>query len=89
MERVKSVIIIHEENHGVIGVAIDRESAIHWLIQTDWINEGTDFRVNQKWQSVEQLFGERWRERLIEQDDEFFEGSFYFYERDLIGAIYD
>jgi hypothetical protein len=89
MERIEKVIIIHEENHGVIGVAVDYKSAIRWLIQTDWINAGTDFRVDKKWQTVEQLFGERWRERLVEQDEEFFEGSFYFDERDLIGAVYD
>ena len=89
MEQIEKVTIISEENHGVIGVAVDYESAIRWLIQTDWINAGTDFRVDKKWQSVEQLFGENWQERLVEQDEEFFEGSFYFYEVDLIGAIYD
>ena len=89
MERIEKVTIISEENHGVIGVAISLESAIRWLIQTDWICAGTEFWVDNKWQSVEQLFGERWRERLVEQDEEFFEGSFYFYEEDLIGAIYD
>jgi hypothetical protein len=89
MERIEKVTIISEENHGVIGVAVDRESAIRWLIQTDWINGGTDFWVDEKWQSVEQLFGENWQEKLVEQDDEFFEGSFYFYEENLIGAISD
>ena len=89
MERIEKVTIISEENHGVIGVAVDYKSAIRWLIQTDWINAGTDFRVDNKWQTVEQLFGEHWHERLVEQDEEFFEGSFYFYEEDLIGAIYD
>lgn len=89
MERIEKVTIISEENHGVIGVAVSLESAIRWLIQTDWINAGTEFWIDNKWQSVEQLFGERWRERLVEQDEEFFEGSFYFYEKNLIGAIYD
>ena len=89
MERIEEVVIISEENHGVIGVAVDYKTAIRWLIQTDWINGGTNFWVDEKWQTVEQLFGENWQEKLVEQDEEFFEGSFYFYERDLIGAIYD
>ena len=89
MERIETVIIISEECHGVIGVAVSLESAIRWLIQTDWITAGTDFWVDGKFQTAEELFGERWRERLIEQDEDFFEGGFYFYERELIGAIYD
>ena len=88
MERIEKVIIISEESHGVIGVAIDLKSAIRWLIQTDWINAGTDFWIGDKWQTVEQLFGENWCEKLVEQPKEFFDGSFYFYERDLIGVIY-
>lgn len=89
MERIEKVIIISEECHGVIGVAVDLKSAIRWLIQEDWINEGTDFWVDEQWQTAEQLFGEHWRERLVEQDEDFFDGGFYFYEKDLIGAIYD
>ena len=87
--RIEKVIIISEESHGVIGVAVSLESAIRWLIQTDWITAYTVFCVDEKFQTVEELFGERWRERLVEQKEEFFDGGFYFYERDLIGAIYD
>ena len=89
MKRIEKVTIICEENHGVIGVAVSLESAIRWLIQTNWITARMDFWVDGKFQTAEELFGERWRERLVEQDEEFFEGSFYFYERELIGAIYD
>ena len=89
MERIEKVIIISEECHGVIGVAVDLKSAIRWLIQEDWINERTGFWVNEQWQTAKQLFGKHWRERLVEQDEDFFDGGFYFYERDLIGVIYD
>ena len=87
--KIETVIIIYEEYLGVIGVAVDLESAIRWLIQTEWIDARTNFRVDGQWQTVEQLFGERWREKLVEQDEKFFEGKFYFDEKDLIGAIYD
>ena len=87
--KIEKVIIIYEECVGVIGVAVDLKSAIRWLIQTDWIDARKNFWVNKQWQPIEKLFGEHWREKLIEQDEEFFEGSFYFDERDLIGAIYD
>ena len=89
MKRIERVIIISEENHGVIGVAVDLESAIRWLIQTDWINGSTDFWVDGKFQTAEELFGIYWREKLVDQKEDFFEGGFYFYEKDLIGAIYD
>ena len=89
MKRIERVIIISEENHGVIGVAVDLESAIRWLIQTDWINASTDFWVGGKFQTAEELFGIYWREKLVDQKEDFFEGGFYFYEKDLIGAIYD
>ena len=87
--KIEKVIIIYEEYLGVIGVAVDLQSAIRWLIQTEWIDARTNFRVDGQWQTVEQLFGERWREKLVEQDEKVFEGKFYFEESDLIGAIYD
>lgn len=36
------VFTIVEECHGSIGVATSPKSAMRWLIEEDWINEGTD-----------------------------------------------
>lgn len=33
-----TVILIHEDNHGLLGVAKDYESAIDYLIQDKWLD---------------------------------------------------
>lgn len=86
---IKKVIIICEENLGTIGVAVDLESAIRWLIQKDWITAYTKFWVDNRRQSPLEMFGDRWRESIVKQKEEFFDGNFYFYEEELIGAIDD
>lgn len=65
------VIIIHEENHGIIGVAYDYESAVAYL-------------VNQRWLPAEILdepLGDEWLDKLLSWDidnfNTFFEGCFY------------
>lgn len=81
-----TVTIIKEESHGLIGVAKDRETAINYLIQTDWINSNTDFydKEKEKFLSLKEMFGESWKEEIVKQNDDFFEGSFYFSEKNLI-----
>ena len=38
-----NIIIIHDDNHGVIGVAKDYDSAINFLVQDQWLT--TDIEV--------------------------------------------
>lgn len=80
------VIIIHEENHGFIGVAKDMDSAFRFIIEDDWVDglwdEDTqnyvDPEVLIKKHNAKSLFD--LLKMLYEKDDNAFDGMFYFYE---------
>lgn len=82
MSEMKQLICISEENHGVIGVASDFLKAKQFLLETDWVGEHTDFYDEKAggWKSLPELFGENWQEEFLKQDEDFFDGSFYFHE---------
>ena len=88
------VIVISEECHGFIGLADTPEHAIDFLMDEDWLNEGTTIPVfnhtTRNWDSVSltERFGEHWGNTLRsakncdELNDAFNEG-FSFYEMDV------
>lgn len=75
-----NIIIIHEDNHGVLGVAKDYDSAIDFLVQNQWLT--TDVEVLN---SIEELVPikelgldiETIRSWDIEAFNDFFDGIFY------------
>ena len=75
-----NIIIIHEDNHGVLGVAKDYDSAINFLVQNQWLT--TDIEVIN---SIEELVSlkelgldiETIRGWDIEAFNNFFDGIFY------------
>ena len=75
-----NIIIIHEDNHGVLGVAKDYDSAINCLVQNQWLT--TDIEVLN---SIEEFVSlkelgldiETIRSWDIETFNDFFEGIFY------------
>lgn len=64
------VILISEECHGLIGVADTPEHAIDFLMDEDWLNEGTTLSIfnnkTKKWEDVSMVerFGEHWGNTL-------------------------
>lgn len=74
------VIIIHEDNHGIIGIAKDYESAINFLLQKCWLNDSIEV-LN----SIEELVTlkelgldiEIFKNWDIEAFNDFFKGIFY------------
>lgn len=74
------VIIIHEDNHGVIGVAKDYESAINCLLQNQWLNNEIEVLNSiEEWTTLKELgldIGtiKKWD---IEAFNDFFAGIFY------------
>lgn len=81
-----TVWIADEENHGFVCLARTREIAIQHLIKTGWITSRTEFfnNKNNKWEEVENILGKNWKKALEKQDDDFFDGSFYFTEHDVV-----
>ena len=75
-----NIIIIHEDNHGVLGVAKDYDSAIDFLAQNQWLT--TDVEVLN---SIEEFVPikelgldiETIRSWDIEAFNDFFDGIFY------------
>lgn len=75
-----NIIIIYEDNHGVIGVAKDYDNAINLLVQNQWLT--TDIEVLnsiEEWISLKELGLdiETIRSWDIEAFNDFFDGIFY------------
>lgn len=82
------VIIITEENHGVIGAAYDYESAVTYLFNEGWLpTEILDER--EEWRHIDELLGDEWLDKIlswnIDNFNTFFEGCFYL----QIVAVFD
>ena len=84
-----TVIRINEECHGFIGVAANLESAQNYVIDS-WLNGGTYIYTDNEEKTLEEAFGENWKEILKEMPFVIFEDlmndQFWFYEEDLIGS---
>ena len=60
---MKTVICIHEENHGLIGVAKDYKSAIDFLIREEWLDcylrlideSENDITIIRQWDNVDKF----------------------------------
>lgn len=90
---MKTAVVIHEENHGFIGIAKDIESAFHFLIKEDWIDDLWD-NINQIYVHPKKLYHRYNVNNLFDllkamyrADDNAFDGLFYFntqiiYERE-------
>ena len=82
------VIIIDEENHGMIGVAYDYESAVHYLLNKNWLPTDV-YDGHGEWKPIEELLGDEWLDKILSWDvdnfNEFFEGCFHL----QIEAVYD
>lgn len=79
----KQIIIIDEENHGTIGAATSYAAAKRYIIEEGWLTEMDDVYHDHELVNVKELFGENWKERVIEQDNDWFDGMFYFRKMDL------
>ena len=84
-----NVIIIKEEDHGLIGIADSIIHAIDFLINENWLNEYTDvfqYAGDDKWteSSIKERFGVSWEKIIkqfnLEELNEVFDGGFYFSE---------
>ena len=65
-----NVILISEENHGTIGVAINEKIAKQWLLDTEWITGYTEVWMPQLQERsfLCDLYGEKWKEEYMKFD---------------------
>ena len=81
---MKNVIVISEENHGTIGVAVDEAAAIRFLIAEDWVDDLWD-EEQKKYVYYETLFDRYGVDNLLDlmmkmyaENEDCFDGMFYF-----------
>lgn len=75
------VVLIHEDNHGFLGVAKDYENAINFLLQNRWLNTDIEIYVDDEYdfKSLKELNVsiEDIKKMDIDKFNDFFEGIFY------------
>lgn len=79
------VIVINEDNHGVIGVAKDVNSVVSFLIKENWLDENTyichDNGSGWVWEPIKEVYSKDWEHFLrfltVEQFNEVLVCCFY------------
>ena len=64
------VVVVREENHGVLTVATDYPSAIHFLVKNGWIDDETEvYDVSNLYSTdtILNLYGKNWREQMMQK----------------------
>lgn len=91
-----NVILIDEENHGLIGIAKDYKSALIFLFNNHWIDDNTeictgDDEYSYQWDNVKNVLGEDWVDKMTDEWDidtfnDYWEGSFCLSVEEVIGT---
>jgi hypothetical protein len=87
----EKVIIVHESNHGEIGVARNVERVVYFLCNSDWLDKNLIVQYiydedldDYEEKSIEEDLGEDWRKKIedmsIKEFNEYFEDIFYLEE---------
>ena len=81
-----TVVIIREDNHGVIGVAVDYKNAVKYLVRTAWLDGRMGLYDGEKDTEifVECDLGENWLDVILNwplsEFNWYFDGYFYLEE---------
>lgn len=81
-----TVISIESKSHGFLALAKTRESAIQWLIDTEWITEYSEMWSEEKQvsYSLAETYGEEWIDKVFNFNDEELESlGFCFFEEEV------
>lgn len=91
-----TVIEIHEDNHGLIGIAKNYKSALDFLLNNHWIEDNTEVwsgvyvSPENGWKSLCQELGEDWFDKMcswnIENFNDYWDGSFMLIETEVYGG---
>lgn len=65
------VVVIYEDNHGIIGVANNYYNAVRFLLEEQWITYETNMYDGKTshWKSIEEYLGKNWEEYLLNECD--------------------
>jgi hypothetical protein len=92
---MQTVVLVEEDNHGLIGVAKDYTSAVNFLINENWLDEtcrvwADELDEDYTTQSIKDNLGENWKEIIstwdIEKFNNYFDCLFYLKIEGVYGA---
>lgn len=93
---MKQIVRIEEENHGLLGIALNYYNAVKWLIGNGWIDDNTEIYTGDdehsyQWDKVKNVLGEDWADKMTDEWDidtfnDYWEGSFLLQSIDVIGT---
>lgn len=89
---MQKVILVSEDNHGLLCVVKDFQSAVDYLIKEYWVDEATEVYNDAKseWVRLDELFGENWEEEVRnlsrESFEELFDESIYLEDEEIRGT---
>ena len=86
-----TVIEIHEDNHGLIGIAKDYKSTLDFLLNNHWIEDSTEIWAGDSYyQRLDEKLGEDWFDKMcswnIGNFNEYWDGSFMLIETEVYGG---
>lgn len=89
------VLLLYEENHGLLAVCNDYDTVIDWLIDGNWLDKSTEVcqdnnKASYNWFTIEEILGKDWEKDIRKMDidkfNTFFEESFQIKEERVYGA---
>ena len=89
---MSKVVLINEDNHGLIGVANNYYNAVKWLTENNWLNSFDDILFeDNRWKTIIEVFGENWKDLILNEWDidkfnEVFQESFLLELINIIGT---
>lgn len=89
---MQKVILVSEDNHGLLCVVKDFQSAVDFLIKEYWIDEATEVYNDAKseWMRLDELFGKDWEKEVRnlsrESFEELFDESIYLEDEEIRGT---
>ena len=86
-----TIYVVSEENHGEIIYAASEEAAKRALLETNWVDSGTDIWIENEGEkygghheSLLNLYGENWEEEFMKMDSEALERmGFYIHDYEV------
>lgn len=63
-----NVIVVREDNHGILTVATDYSAAVHFLVENGWIDEETEvYDISNLYSTdtIFNLYGKNWRGQMM------------------------
>lgn len=79
---MKTAVVIYEDNHGMVGLAVDYESAIDFLVLNNWLSPTMElFLEDNSLSTIEEDLGENWLQLIrlwpMKEFNNYFDGLLY------------